>query len=395
MSASVGLKYLVVGLLAVTLPNSDSGAQIMRLPYADTTRGNYFGTSVALDGHRAIVGASAEQSCGDNSGAAYVYLYNDSTGYWEAEARLVPSECESGLFFGRRVALHGQYAMVASSRERVAAQAPNIVYLFERDSSRTWHEIQRLTIAREVEEGAFGEALVLDKERALITTAGDATRARHGAAYVYELKDGIWRMVERLSASAGVHAGIFGGDAALAGDIMAVSSSGYFNRRAGSVYLFEFGSEAAWSESARIPNVHDFFISVDVYNDEVLVGQAHSGPNNAGSATLYARDSTGTWQLSATLTPPTPYGEGSFGTDVALYGDRALVVGYDEQLKLDFNIDRVVYIYARENNTWRYQGILDIGQVAFGTAIDLEGNTALVGAASVDEPGAAYVIRIP
>ncbi len=393
--APATVKCLFVWLLATAFSSAESNAQIMRLPHADTTSGNYFGTSVALDGVRAMVGASAEDSCGEDSGAAYVYLHNDSTGYWEEEARLVPSDCKGGLFFGRRVALQGNFAMVASSRELVAVQAPNIVYMFRRDSSGTWRETQRLTSPREIDEGAFGAALVLDQERAVITTAGDAVRARQGAAYVYEFRDGLWQLTARLTGSLGVRAGIFGGDAALAGDVLAVTSSGYFSRRPGSVYLFDYEPEEVWSEVARIPEVVDFFISVDIFENELLVGQAHSGRDNTGSATLYARDSTGTWQLAATLSPPTTYSGGRFGTEVALYGDRALAVGYDEQFKLDFNIDRVVYVYAREDGVWRYQGIIDIGQVAFGTAIDLQGNTALIGAASVDMPGAAYVIRIP
>ena len=77
---------------------------------------------------------------------------------------------------------------------------------------------------------------------------------------------------------------------------------------------------------------------------------------------------------------------------MALHRDRALVVGYDEQLRMDFNVDRVVYVYARHDGTWHYQGILDIGESAFGSSIDLYEKTALIGAAGVGE---AYVIRIP
>ena len=79
---------------------------------------------------------------------------------------------------------------------------------------------------------------------------------------------------------------------------------------------------------------------------------------------------------------------------MALYGDRALVVGYDEQLRLNFNVDRVVYIFARSNGQWHYQGIIDIGEAAFGTSIDLYKQTALIGAAGSTDAGAAYVIQI-
>ena len=371
-------------------------SQIMRLPHPDTTRGNYFGTSVALDGPQAIVGASAEASCGENSGAAYVFALNDSTGYWVKQARLIPSNCESDLFFGRRVALHGDHALVASSRKYFAAEKHNTVYYYHRDSTGVWNEIQQLTIAHEAHEGVFGYGLALEQELAVLTTSGDVANNRYsGAAYIYELRDKQWTLVTRLSPSGRHQSGIFGGNVTLLDHHLAVASGGYFSQRSGSVHIFESDDTQTWTENAQISNIEDFFISVDGHDDEVLIGQSQAGTNKSGIATLYARDSTGTWRLTATLRPPTPYSDGAFGTEVALSGDRALVVGYDEQLRLDFNVDRVVYVYMRKNQQWHYQGIIDIGQVAFGTSVDLDGHTAIIGASSAAAPGAAYVIRIP
>ena len=105
-------------------------AQIVRLPHADTTRGNYFGAAVALHGQRAIVGASAEDSCAPNGGAAYIFVRNDTTGYWQTETRLVPENCESGLSFGRRVDIYGDFAMVASYRDYFATEKPTLCIAF-------------------------------------------------------------------------------------------------------------------------------------------------------------------------------------------------------------------------------------------------------------------------
>lgn len=368
----------------------------MRLPHADTTGGNYFGAAVALDGKLAIVGASAEDSCGKNGGAAYIFERNDTTGYWQKRARLVPSNCESGLYFGRKVDISGDHAMVASSREYFAAEKPNMVYYFRRDSSGTWQEKQRLTIASEADEGAFGFALTLNDRIAVLTTAGDVAQSRHGgAAYVYQRSDMHWEQVARLSPDFGVRHGIFGGGATIADMDIAVAASGYFNRRPGSVQIFNHVADGHWDAHLHIEDVEDAFISLDADSTEILIGQARGGRGRSGIATLYAKDSTDTWQLTATLKPPTPYSEGGFGTEVALSGDRALVVGYDEQLRLDFNVDRVVYVFARHNGTWNYQGIIDIGQFAFASSLDLDGPYALIGASSADAPGAAYLIRIP
>ena len=368
----------------------------MRLPHADTTSGNYFGTAVALDGDLAIVGASAEDSCGQNGGAAYIFGRDETTGYWQKHARLVPSNCENGLYFGRKVDIHGDHAMVASSREYFAAEKPNMVYYFRRDSSGAWQEIQRLTIESEADEGAFGFALTLRDSVAVLTTAGDVAQSRHGgAAYVYQRRGMQWEQVSRLEPSFSIRDGIFGGGVAIADADIAVAASGYFNRRPGSVQFFAPAADGRWDAHQHIDDVRDVFIALDSDSTEILIGQARGGRGRSGIATLYAKDSTDTWQLTATLKPPTPYSEGGFGTEVALSGDRALVVGYDEQLRLDFNVDRVVYVFARRRGAWHYQGIIDIGQFAFASSLDLDGPYALIGASSADAPGAAYVIRIP
>ncbi len=369
--------------------------QITKLPHADTTSGNYFGTAVALDGQRAIVGASGEKSCDDGGGAAYIFELTDSTGYWEKTARLLPSDCEAGLTFGRKVAINGRVALVAASQEYFATERSNAVYVYEEDDAGQWNQTARLTGAES--RGAVGAAVAVHNNRALLTTAGDPTPGsqKDGAAYIYENENERWSLEHQLIGSGNIRRGVFGGNAALHDNILAVASSGYFSRRAGSVYIFEFDQHGSWVESARLEGIEDFYISLDLHGNELLVGQAKSGSRESGQATLFTRDSTGAWLKTATLEPPTPYRKGAFGTEVALYGDRALVVGYDEQLRLNFNVDRVVYIYARHDGQWRYQGIIDIGEAAFGNSIDLYENTALVGAAGSFGPGKAYVIRIP
>lgn len=383
-------------LASLLLAGVPASAQIVRLPHADTTRGNYFGAAVALHGDQAIVGASAESSCGENGGAAYIFVRNDTTGYWQKDARLVPTNCESGLYFGRKVDIHGDLALVASSREYFAAEIPNVVYSFQRDSSGTWQETQHLTISSEATEGTFGFALTLGEQLAVLTTAGDVAQSRHGgAAYVYELQDRHWTQIAHLSADFDLRYGIFGGSVALVDSDIAVGGTGYFNRRPGSVQIFSVSADSHYAAQQHIQKVEDAFISLHGDGRELLIGQARGGRRRSGVATLYAKDSTGTWNLTATLRPPTPYSEGGFGTEVALSGDHALVVGYDEQLRMDYNVDRVVYVFGRRNGQWHYQGIIDIGEFAFASSIDLDGSYALIGASSADAPGAAYVIRIP
>ncbi|HEX7069365.1 MAG TPA: hypothetical protein VF190_01105, partial [Rhodothermales bacterium] len=170
----------------------------------------------------------------------------------------------------------------------------------------------------------------------------------------------------------------------------------YFEEKPGSVYVFERGSDGKWTETDRITSVTDFFISIDLEGDLLLVGESKGARRQAGSATLYRRTSYG-WEVLQRLRPSAPYDHGAFGTAVSLSGGRALVVGYDEQLGHSFNIDRVVYVFAEDPKTgrWKQSRVLDIGQVAFGASVDHDGIYAVIGRAAESVPGAAYVARLP
>lgn len=402
-AALSGVAFLrrAVGLLlaAACLLAPGAAAQIFRLPHADTTAGNFFGNAVALDGDRALVGASGVDLCGENAGAAYLYERDPATDDWRAVAHLVPSDCAPERFFGRSVALSGDRALVAASAEFFRAETSNAAYIFERDSTGTWREAARLTMGTAETEGSFATSVSLDGDRALITTSGDPVKGRYnGAAYIFERDPatGEWVRQARLTGSAGPASGVFGGAAALDGDRAVVAASTYFAYRPGLVYVFERDpATGRWHEAARLGGIDDFFISVDVDGDVLLVGESKAGPSASGVATLYRRDAAGRWSLFDTLRPRTPYRHGAFGATVALQGGRALVVGFDEQLGFDFNIDRVVYVFACDaTGHWAQQQIIDIGEVGFAAAVALDAGHALIGDATDHRPGAAYVVRV-
>ncbi len=375
-------------------------AQIFKLPHPDTTAGNFFGVSVSIDGTRALVGASGENVCGENSGAAYLYERDPESREWVERAKLTPSDCKEDHFFGRAVALSGDHAIVTAYRPFFSTALSNAAYVFERDpDTGQWRETAKLTTRNSEQEGAFAATVSLDGDRALITSTGDPSGGRYGgAAYVFERdSDGRWRQQARLTGSGGTRYGIFGTDGALDGNRAVVSASTYFREKPGSVYIFERDTTSgAWKEAARFGDIEDFFISVDIHGDRVIVGEGKGGRKASGEASIFRRNAEGRWEREATLVPAQPYDDGGFGTDVAIHGDRALVVGYDEQLSFEFNIDRVVYVFRYEPDTqmWEQSHIIDVGHVAFAAAIDLDEPYALIGQASEQEPGAAYVVRI-
>lgn len=381
-------------------PMQQVEAQIFKIPHPDTTIGNAFGSSVAIDGNRALVGASAERTCGPNAGAAYVFERDSTEGTWSQAARLTPRDCVIGDFFGRSLSISGNRAVIAASGAFPSRNASNAAYIFERDStSGEWNEVFKISHRSEVEEGSFAASVSLDGDRLLIATSGDPIRHEYsGAAYIYERNDaGLWKQTARLKGSSSRAYGVFGGSGALDGDYAVVTASMYYEEKPGSLYIFERNPQTnRWSEVKRIGGIDDIFISVALDDKYILAGESLDGSKKSGIATLYERSDDGQWGLKQIIKPNVPYKSGAFGSTVSFDGQSALIAGYDEQLGKNFNIDRVVYEfrYSEALDEWKQRRIFDVGAVDFGTAIAAGGGFAVIGQVSDQAPGAAYVVKI-
>jgi len=373
-------------------------AQIYNLPRPDTADVSSFGVSVAIDGDYAVVGASAEDECGMNSGAAYVFERKKQSGPWQRVDRLTPSECRANAFFGESVDISESRIIISASSEFFAAEKSNAAYVFERDTSGTWQETARLTGIVGEQEGLFAAGVALDGDRAAVTTAGNMDGAYGGTVYVfdYDADQDFWRRTARLRASRETEVGVLGGTVSLDGNTLAVAASTYFQNAPGSVYVFGYDPDTErWSERALLPGIEDFFISLDLHGSRLLVGESRAASDDSGAATIYAEVDGGTWKKAQELRPSTPYESGAFGSTVSLHDQWALITGYDEQLGQDFNIDRVVYVYKQsEDGSWAQRTIVDIGEVAFGASIDQDGSTAIISSVPEDEPGAVYVVQL-
>jgi hypothetical protein len=378
------LRLVLLAFLLAALP---ARAQVQRVPAPDSMAGNGFGAAVALRGDVLLVGASGEAACGPNAGAAYVFR-RGADGRFHPEARLAPSACEPERFFGRAVALDGDRALVAGLQPFLGAPRANPVLVFERDDG-SWKEDGRLSPPDSARALGFGAAVALHRDRAVVTVEGDPRAGRLGSAYVYERgRDGRWRLTARITAP-----GRFGAFAVLDGDRLAVTAPPAEERGPGAVYVYERDGAGRWHQAARLDGFSDVHLRCALSGDRLLVGHSR-GSRRRGLAVVYRRHEGGAWVPEATLRPKTAYDSGAFGVAVALDGERALVAGYTEQLRLDFNIDRVVYVFGREGGRWVEQQVVDVGNVAFGAALDMQGREAVIGEAGDGAPGAAYVVGL-
>lgn len=393
--------------IAAGIPIS-SVAQISRLPRLDATAGDFFGVDVAIDDGRVLVGATGVETCGLNSGAAYIYDLDKESGQWGQTAKLEADDCNEGDYFGRSVSIAGDIAVVSAFRDSFNRNTFNSAYVFERDSLGSWNQVAKLSGNPLSEEGPYAVDVSADtwndesgtRSRIVVSTSGDLTDGKFsGAVYVYDrAENGAWKRAARLTSPSGTRRGVLGGTVALDKNRLVVGASTYFRKQKGSAFVFDYDTiTRKWSESARITGLEDFFISADLEGDRILLGERKAGKKSEGKATVVQLGEDGKWTKDAVLQPSNPFELGAFGSSVALEGDRALVVGYDEQLKFEFNIDRVVYVFERdpETNEWRQRRTIDVGDVHFGSSIDVDSNVAAIGqTADASTSGSVIIVNL-
>jgi hypothetical protein len=172
----------------------------------------------------------------------------------------------------------------------------------------------------------------------------------------------------------------------------------------GSAYVF-VRSGGMWREQAKLlasdgQGLDRFGVSVAVTGDTVIVGADDGGGFGTGSAYVFVR-SGGTWTEQAKLLASDGSPGDAFGFGVAASGDRALVGAWaaEDPDRPGFTYG-AAYVFERSGTTWTEQAKLlaSDGESSdlFGASVALSGETAVVGAAAVDNNrvqnvGAAYV----
>ncbi|MEM8567733.1 MAG: FG-GAP repeat protein, partial [Bacteroidota bacterium] len=308
-----------------------SWQQAAKLVASDRNSGDFFGSSVSINGNYVIVGAynEDEDAAGGNTantaGSAYIFE-KAANGTWVETAKLVASDRATSDVFGEAVAIDGDYAVVGARAEDQDADGGNFldnagsVYIFQRAGDGTWSEVTKLVASDRAPFDNFGASVAIDGDYVIIganfedeDVNGENTATEAGAAYVFERSsDDTWTEVAKLVASDRANDDFFGFPVAISGDKVVVGAHQEDedaigeNRlsRAGSAYIFERSTEGVWAQSAKLVasdrGVADFFgISVDISGDNIVVG-AYESENqdtgeNVGAAYVFERSTDGDW----------------------------------------------------------------------------------------------------
>jgi len=232
-----------------------SVGQQTRLSAADGAAGDWLGYSVSLSGDTALVGA-AYDGVGANSGqgSAYVFIRSGST--WTQQSQLTAGDGAAQEMFGSSVALSGDTALVGAVWDTVGANfQQGSAYVFTRSGS-TWTQQAKLTAGDGEAEDEFGWSVALSGDTALVGAYGDdvGSNADQGSAYVFTRSGATWTQQAQLTAGDGAVVDWFGAYVALYGDTALVGA--YLddvgaNVNQGSAYVFT-RSGSVWAQQAKL-----------------------------------------------------------------------------------------------------------------------------------------------
>ncbi len=403
-------------MLMVAMPTwSASPVEEATFFAADGTEGDQFGYSVALSGDTALIGVrfDDDDANGLESGSAYVFTRSGTT--WSQQARLTADDGSDRDWFGVRVALSGDTAVVPADADDsdVNGIDSGSVYVFTR-SETSWTQQAKLTAADGAAVDLFGYAVALSGDTVLIGARfddDDANGIDSGSAYVFTRCGTTWSQQAKLTAADGAAGDEFGYSVALSGDTAVITAnaddSDVNGVDSGSAYVFT-RSGSDWSQQAKLTaadgEAGDLFgVRVALEGDTALIGSRLDDDDDngidSGSAYVFTR-SEGSWSQQARLTAADGGAGDWFGYTVALNGNAALIGAqfHDGVNGIDSGS---AYVFTRSGTTWSQKTELTAtnGKPGdqFGGKVAIAGGTAVVGARLVDDAikgadsGAVYI----
>ncbi|HVF35041.1 MAG TPA: hypothetical protein VND91_06925, partial [Candidatus Saccharimonadia bacterium] len=380
------------GAAYVFVRSGTSWSQQAKLTPSDGADTDWFGTAVALSGDTAIVGAAAHDfGTAVNQGSAYVFTRTGTS--WNEQAKLVAANGTAGDRFGEAVAISGDSIVVGAAHDQASS---GTAYVFVRSGS-TWSEQAELDrLGGSASDDFFGRSVAISGETLAVGVLFDDVggTTNQGSVRVYVRSGTTWAEQATLAASDPRSTALFGRAIALVGDTVVVGAPS-----TDATYVFT-RSGTVWSEQARIAGGGCSGEAVALSGDTAVVGDGCTdvgGNDNQGVARVHVRSGT-TWNTEAQLDAGNGSGDQELGVSVALSGDTALVgAPYDSASHYQ---QGAAFVFVRSGAAWILQARLlasdALARDAFGTAVALSGDTALIGAGLADvaanaEQGAAYV----
>lgn len=391
---------------ATVMPETLTQEQLTRLGHFNEARiqadnpvsASLFGTSVAIEGNRAVVGAR------DPGERGYAYVFEFDGSVWQQVAELVPGVTPNSRgTMGYSVAISGDTIVVgAPGVDNLVAGWGN-VYVY-RYNGVEWRYEANLTHNEFVYGEHFGYSLAIEGSTIVVgATDENYPYDSSGSVHIFEFVGTGWRRTAVFRPDDNNIYQLFGHSVAIDGKRILIGSSrdyGYAIQY-GAVYVLEHDG-LQWKKTARLTvseedlgSVGEFGSRVALNGDVALIGARTAGDIERGSGAAYIfRYQDGTWAQEARFKASDVMRGAFFGSCVALADDIAVVGAYEADSSIYGT--GATYIFRRENLQWHEQDKLATDEglfsgMEYGYSCFIQGDRLIVGAPYFAFEGAAFV----
>lgn len=304
---------------------------------------------------------------------------------------------ETGLWFGYSVDIDGEWAIVGYPYQidTVSGDYSGKVYFYKLENG-SWVEKQIFKPTSETAAGGFGSSVAIDGDTAI---ASYSYTAAGGHIYVF-LRTGDTWAIQQIVQGDDTGAGDVFGDSTyggprgcdISGDSICASAAG--NGVDGACYVLT-RTAGVWTQQQKLtPTVAGgtWGPPTVIDGDTIAVGNNlyDDAQSNQGRVDVWTR-TAGVWTLQQVIDAKVIANGGQFGWAVDVSGD-TLIIGANG---LDDPIANVgqVYIYTRDAGVWswdstfRAEHYLTETNDDFGWAVWIGGDNALIGARGDENPG--------
>lgn len=391
----------------------------------------HYGAGVSISGNYAIVGSGDQRNGNGYESKGPVYILYNNGGNWTEVKRIDPPEQMPYDNFGSSVAINGNYAVVGAADGNIKIVDGQIelaisgVYLFEKDRGGpgNWGLVKSLEPApTRNRDDRYGLSVAVSGDYVVVGAPGYRANSTvpndyTGAAFLFQKDHGgsdNWGLLKTITPLFLNNGDNFGWSVAIEGNSIWVgarfsnydSGENYYLKSAGAAYLYEkeLGGSNNWGLKQKItsPFRHEyqsFGSSVSMSGDNLIVGasgdQFDSDNGNAityaGAAYVFSKNNqTSVWEFAKKITATFRSQFTYFGESVAISGENAIVghAGdhYDISNSNYVNAAGSASVFKKEKNgvKWAFIQKLAASQRysadQFGFRVSISGSYILVGA---------------
>jgi hypothetical protein len=380
--------------------------------------GDRFGSSLAISGNYAIVGAYQEDdSDGGNTGR--VYIYDVTTGL------LIHVLNNPNAFgtnandqFGRLVAISGNYAIVSAYLEDDAGGVSSgKAYIFNVTTGALVHTLDNPNAYGTSQSDNFGFSVGISGNYAIVGAyvEDESGGLNSGKAYIFNVTTGaLLHTLDNPNPYSGSTFDAFGSSVAISGNYAIVSAPDEDDAgglSSGKAYIFNV-TTGQLLHTLDNPNAYDtsaedeFGYSLAIDGNYAIVGayfEDDAGGTGSGKAYIF---NVTTGALVHTLDNPNAYSTSAndnFGNSVGMSGNYAIVGavfeddtgGFTSGKAYIFNVTTGALVHTLDDPNAYSTSASD----QFGVSVAISGNYVIVGAATESDSielfsGKAYILTV-